>query len=201
MRIVDLSVALKANIASDPPSMLPTIEYIDHKQGAQDFAMMFPGLKPEHLPDGEARRSSASPSPPTTARIWTRPGISTRTMGGKPAMKIDEIPLEWCFSAGREARLPRQARRLCVHAPPTSKRELDRIGYQLKPLDIVLVNTAAGTAYGEPDFVDNRLRHGPRGDALSARAGVRVTGTDGWSWDAPFSTPRKRYDDDQRRRA
>ena len=36
MRIIDLSVALKANIASDPPSMLPKIEYLDHKQGAQD---------------------------------------------------------------------------------------------------------------------------------------------------------------------
>ena len=53
MRIVDLSVALKANIASDPPSMLPTIEYIDHKQGAQEFAQMFPGLKVEDLPGGE----------------------------------------------------------------------------------------------------------------------------------------------------
>ena len=49
MRIIDLSVALKAGIASDPPSMLPKIEYMDHKQGAQDFAMMFPGLKPEQL--------------------------------------------------------------------------------------------------------------------------------------------------------
>ena len=28
------------------------------------------------------------------------------------------------------------------------KRELDRIGYSLKPLDIVVVNTAAGKAYG-----------------------------------------------------
>jgi len=34
MRIIDLSVALKAGIASDPPSMLPKIEYMDHKQGA-----------------------------------------------------------------------------------------------------------------------------------------------------------------------
>src|ERR1700734_2921308 len=53
MRIIDLSVALKAGIVSDPPSMLPKIEYLDHKQGAQDFAMMFPGLKPEQLPNGE----------------------------------------------------------------------------------------------------------------------------------------------------
>ena len=50
MRIIDLSVALKAGIASDPPSMLPKIEYLDHKQGAQDFAMLFSGLKAEQLP-------------------------------------------------------------------------------------------------------------------------------------------------------
>ena len=48
MRIVDLSVALKAGIASDPPSMMPSIEYRDHKEGAKEFAMMFPGLKPDH---------------------------------------------------------------------------------------------------------------------------------------------------------
>jgi hypothetical protein len=38
MRIIDLSVALKAGIISDPPSMLPKIEYLDHRQGAQEFA-------------------------------------------------------------------------------------------------------------------------------------------------------------------
>ena len=52
-RLIDISVALKAGIKSDPPHSLPKIEYMDHKQGAQDFAMMFPGLKPEQLPNGE----------------------------------------------------------------------------------------------------------------------------------------------------
>ena len=32
--------------------------------------------------------------------------------------------------------------------------ELTRIGHTLQPLDIVLVNTAAGMAVGNPDFVD-----------------------------------------------
>jgi hypothetical protein len=64
MRIIDLSVALKAGIVSDPPSMLPKIEYQDHKEGAAEFAAMFPGLKPERLPAG-GRRWSRSRSPPT----------------------------------------------------------------------------------------------------------------------------------------
>ena len=41
-RIVDISVALKAGIASDPPYMLPSISYLDHKAGAENFMQVFP---------------------------------------------------------------------------------------------------------------------------------------------------------------
>ena len=40
----------------------------------------------------------------------------------------------------------------------------------LKPLDIVLVNTAAGKAVGNPNYVEHRLRHGLRGHDVSAGA-------------------------------
>ena len=76
--------------------------------------------------------------------------------------------------------------------PRDVEAELKRIGHTLAPLDIVVVNTSAGEAYGRPTMSQG-LRHGPRGDALSARRGVRVTGTDGWSWDAPFIHTRERY--------
>ena len=36
-RIIDISVALKAGIASDPPYMLPQINYLDHNAGALNF--------------------------------------------------------------------------------------------------------------------------------------------------------------------
>ena len=73
------------------------------------------------------------------------------------------------------------------------KRELDRIGYALKPSDIVLVNTAAGTAYGQPNFIDKGCGMGREATLFLTRQGVRVTGIDGWSWDAPFSFTRKRF--------
>ena len=38
---------------------------------------------------------------------------------GKPAMTIDQVPLEWCFNDAREARLPRQGR-TAMSAPPTT---------------------------------------------------------------------------------
>ena len=52
-RFVDLSVPLETGIASDPPQMLPQIEYLDHQQTAEQVMMFFPGLKREDLPGGE----------------------------------------------------------------------------------------------------------------------------------------------------
>src|SRR6516162_8272816 len=101
MRIIDLSVALKAGIASDPPSMLPKIEYQDHKQGAEDFAAMFPGLKPDDLPNREGAAMERITFTTHNGTHLDAPWHFASTMdGGKPAMKCDQIPLEWCFSPG-----------------------------------------------------------------------------------------------------
>ena len=45
-RIVDLSVALQAGIASDPPGQTPRITYVAHKDAAGLARMLqyFPGL-------------------------------------------------------------------------------------------------------------------------------------------------------------
>lgn len=65
--------------------------------------------------------------------------------------------------------------------------ELARVGYKLQPLDIVLVNTAAGLALGNPDFINIGCGMGYAATMYLPSRGVRVTGTDAWSWDAPFS--------------
>jgi kynurenine formamidase len=193
MRIIDLSVALKAGIASDPPSMLPKIEYMDHKQGAQDFAMLFPGLKPEQLPNGEGAAMERITFTTHNGTHLDAPWHFASTMdGGKPAMKSDEIPLEWCFSSGVKLDF-RDKPDGYVCRGADVERELDRIGYVLKPLDIVLVNTAAGAAYGQPNFLDKGCGMGREATLFLLKQGVRVTGTDGWSWDAPFSFTAKRF--------
>ena len=52
-RIVDISVALQNDIASDPPGSEPQITYIAHKQSAPEVCKYFPGMTPDQLPDGE----------------------------------------------------------------------------------------------------------------------------------------------------
>ena len=101
MRIVDLSVALKAGIASDPPYMLPSIEYVDHREGAKQFTQVFPGLKVEQLPDGEGPAVERVTISTHNGTHLDAPWHFASTMdGGKPSWKIDQVPLEWFFSAG-----------------------------------------------------------------------------------------------------
>ena len=49
-RFIDLSVALEAEIASDPDVMLPEIEYMSHADTASQVMAFFPGLTQDDLP-------------------------------------------------------------------------------------------------------------------------------------------------------
>jgi hypothetical protein len=168
-RIVDISVALKAGIVSDPPYMLPQITYLDHNAGALNFMAVF-GVTRDQLPDGAGPAVEQVAISTHNGTHLDAPYHFHPTMdNGKPAMTIDEVPLEWCFNDAIKLDFLDKADGYVCTADDM-KRALDRIGYQLKPLDIVLVNTTAGKAYGQPDFIDRGCGFG-RGDAVSAEPG------------------------------
>ena len=52
-RIIDISVPLQNDIASDPPGHEPKITYLGHKQSAPEVCKFFRGLAPSDLPDQE----------------------------------------------------------------------------------------------------------------------------------------------------
>ena len=54
--------------------------------------------------------------------------------------------------------------------------ELKRIGHTLKPLEIVVVNTAAGVRYGEPDYVPTGCGMGREATLYLTSRGVKITG-------------------------
>lgn len=68
-----------------------------------------------------------------------------------------------------------------------------RIGHTLLPMEIVVVNTAAGTAYGSDHYVSSGCGIGREATLFLLERGVRVTGTDAWSWDAPFVYTKEKY--------
>lgn len=186
-RIIDISVTLRGGIASDPPGLLPTIEYLDHRQTAADLVGHFPGVTVDDLPDGEGWAVEWVHMTTHSGTHLDAPYHYASTMnGGERAMTIDEVPLEWCFQPGVKLDF-RHFEDGYVVTPADIDAELDRIGHQLSPLEIVIVNTSAGTRYGEPDYVSRGCGVGRDATLHLLEQGIRVTGTDGWSWDAPFT--------------
>ncbi|MBV9539177.1 MAG: cyclase family protein [Acidisphaera sp.] len=195
-RLIDISVPLQAGIASDPPYNLPEIDYNDHTKTAPRMAE-YMGIKVEDLPGGVYAGTER-------CRIGTHNGTHVDAPwhyfptsnhelipGGEPSPRIDELPLEWFLQPGVKLDFRHFADGYTVSAADVQA-ELARIGHALKPLEIVVVNTAAGTRYGEDDYIDRGCGMGREATLWLLRQGVRVVGTDGWSWDPPFSHTRRR---------
>lgn len=192
-RFIDLSVALETDIASDPEMMLPQIEYMSHADTAGQVMSFFPGLNREDLPGGEGWAVEKLSIHTHNGTHLDAPYHHHSTMdGGKRALTIDEVPLEWCFSPGVKLDFRHFDDGYLV-TPEDIQAELNRIEHTLKPLDIVVVNTSAAEHYGKPDYLTKGCGMGREATMQLLEHGVRLTGTDAWSWDAPFSATAKRY--------
>ena len=192
-RFVDLSVPLETGIQSDPPIMLPQIEYMTHAQTAEQVMSFFPGLRKEDLPGGEGWAVERLTIATHNGTHLDAPYHHHSTMNnGERAITIDEVPLEWCLNPGVKLDFRHFADGYVVTAADVEA-ELNRIGHDLKPLDIVVVNTSAGDRYGHPDFLMRGCGMGRAATLYLLERGVRVTGTDAWSWDAPFALTAQQY--------
>lgn len=189
--IIDLSVFLENDVISDPPGYGPSIEYIDHKASVTGLLGFFPGLAADDLPDGEAWAIERVALTTHNGTHLDAPYHYASTMdakigdGGKRAITIDEVPLDWCFQPGVKLDF-RHFSDGYVATAEDVEAELARIGHTLSPLEIVVVNTSAGDRFGYDDYVASGCGMGRDATLYLTERGVRVTGTDGWSWDAPF---------------
>jgi kynurenine formamidase len=192
-RFIDISIPLENGVVSDPPAYLPRIQYIDHKMSVPELAAFFPGIEPGDLPDGEAWAFERIELITHNGTHLDAPYHFATTMDkGQRAITIDEVPLDWCFRPG--VRLDfRHLPDGYVVTVAEVEAELARIGHTLQPLDIVLVNTRAGSRYGHDDYLTSGVGMGREATLHLLERGVRLTGTDAWSWDAPFSHTARAY--------
>jgi len=192
-RFVDLSIYLENDVISDPVPFTPKIQYHKHENTAGQIAGFFPGLRKEDLPDGQGWAVETVNLSTHNGTHLDAPYHFHPTMNkGERAITIDEVPLEWCFQPGIKLDF-RHLPDGHVASAREVEAELERIGHKLSPLEIVLVNTSAGAAYGRPDYVAKGCGMGREATLYLLERGVRVTGTDGWSWDAPFVHTREKY--------
>lgn len=189
-KFVDLSMYLENDAPSDPPPLAPRIQYLTHQQTFEQIAPFFPGLRRKDLPDGETWAVELAQISTHNGTHLDAPYHFHSTMdkalgAKKPAITIDDVPLEWCFQPGVKLDF-RHFDDGYVATAADVEAELRRIGHTLRPLEIVVINTRAGSRAGQPDYVGAGCGMGYEATMYLLERGVRLTGTDAWSWDAPF---------------
>ena len=192
-RIVDLSVPIENDVKSDPPGATPSITYIDHDQSVPQILSFFPGLTADQLPEGKGWAVERVQLSTHNGTHLDAPWHFHPTMNrGERAWTIDEVPLDWCFRPGVKLDF-RHFPDGYVATAADVEAELARIGRTVQPLDIVVVNTKAGERYGRDDYVASGCGMGREATLYLLERGVRLTGIDGWSWDAPFIHTARRF--------
>lgn len=186
VKLIDLSIDIEVNLPSDPPAMIPQILYMDHMAGADQMLEFFKGATREHLPKGLGWAVEMVTLTTHSGTHLDAPYHYHPTMDkGKKALTIDEIPLEWCFSDAVLLDFTHKKDGEGISARDVEQ-ELHRIGYTIKPLDIVLVRTGADRFWGRPEY----LLKGPgmtrESTLFLLDRGVKVVGIDSWSWDRPL---------------
>ena len=200
-RFVDLSIYLENDVVSDPPAFAPKIEYFTHEDSFAQIEPFFPGLKKEDLPDGEGWAVEMVQLCTHNGTHLDAPYHFHSTMDKalgekKPAIAIDDVPLEWCFQPGVKLDFCHLPDGHVVTAAEVAA-ELKRINHTLQPLEIVVVNTRAGKQYGKENYVATGCGMGYDATMYLLERGVRLTGTDAWSWDAPFVHTAAKYSESQ----
>ncbi len=198
-RFVDLSIFLENDVASDPPGLEPRIEYFTHENTYEQIAPFFPGLGKDDLPDGEGWAVEMVHLSTHNGTHLDAPYHFHSTMDEalgdkKKSIAIHDVPLEWCFQPGVKLDFRHFADGYVVSAADVEA-ELARIKHTLSPLEIIAVNTRAGSRYGHQDYVSAGCGMGYEATMYLLERGVRLTGTDAWSWDAPFVHTAKKYNE------
>ena len=184
LRIVDLSVPLVDGAVSEP--MPPSIDYIDHQgEGLRQMQTFF-GVEPKDLVYSQGlgwaiERITAITHTGTHVDAPYHYGPQSE---GKPARRIDEVPLDWCFAPGvvLDVRDQPDGKEITV---PDLEGCLERIHYALQPRDIVLLWTGADERLESSRYFE---QPGLGRDATLwlIEKGVRVIGIDAYTLDRPF---------------
>ena len=195
-RLIDLSVPLRAGIASDPPYMLPEIDYADHHQTAPGIAAYF-GVNVDQLPEGQyaamenCRISSHNGTHVDAPYHYFSRMDEAITPAACPPCASTKCRWNGCISpASSSTSATSRTGRSC--SPSRSRPSWPASATNCSRWRSSSPTRAAGSRYGEPDYVDRGCGFGRAATLWLVEQGIRVVGTDAWSWDAPFSHTRQR---------
>jgi len=105
--------------------------------------------------------------------------------GGEPAWTIDQVPLDWCIGDGVTVDFRDKPDGYKVQIEDLEE-YFEKVRYQLQPGNIVLINTGADNKWGTKEYLTAGCGMSYDSTLWLIDKGVRVMGTDGWSWDVPL---------------
>lgn len=186
LRLIDLSVALEHEAAGERTK--PKIEYVTHADAGLKSMMDTFGAKAEDFVyshgHGWAVENLVVGS--HTATHIDAPYHYGATSDGKPARRIDEVPLEWCFGPGVVLDMRHRKPGEVISIADLQQRLRD-LGYRLSAGDIVLIHTGAATRWGTPEYFQQ-----PGLDRDSTlwlvEQGIHMIGIDAWTLDRDFAS-------------
>lgn len=197
-KIIDLSIAIENDLPSDPPPQIPKIEYLTHKGTAQMMTTYFKNLiTVDDLPEGNGWALENITLTTHSGTHLDAPYHFYPTQNhGEPAATIDQVPLEWCIGNGVKIDMTDKPDGYKIMAKDLEV-YFKKVDYTLKEGDIVLLETGASKKWGTREYLLS-------GAGMSAEAthwiidhGVKVVGTDAWSWDVPLAMEADEFERDR----
>jgi kynurenine formamidase len=180
-QIIDLSLPLE-NFCYYPSP--PEIVYWDHCEGTRRMGVPN-SLDEEDFPE---RMHLAAEK----VTLWSHAGTHMDApyhygpvVEGKPAKRIDQIPLEWCYGDGVILDLTCKKPGDLITVEDL-KAALGKIGYELKAWNIVLLRTDAYKHFHQHDYPEAGPGMGREATLWLVGHGVKVMGIDTYTFDRPI---------------
>ena len=196
MRFIDLSLPVDDTLKETHAAKIDRITHaagVEHfneivmaqkPQGKERFAKGERAATPDEIPDGEMLSLEIVHASVHMGSHVDAPFHFGSQCEGKPAKKIEDLPLEWCYGPGvrldfTHLKYPQNITRAEV------EKALKKISYTLKKNDIVLLYTGGDKLLGTPEYVHKYV--GMMTDALKfiLDQGVRMLGIDTIGLDRP----------------
>jgi kynurenine formamidase len=180
VKIIDLSVPVSTKGNRNDQ---PEIEYRTHKETAEMAAETY-GVEAADFRNGQYAAIETITLTTHATSHMDAPYHYAPTSEGKPAKTIDQIPLEWCFGDGVVLDFHHKKKGEGISSEEVQQ-SLDKIGYKLKPFDIVLIRTDIYKHYMERGY--EYMHPGMTKEATRwiLNHGIKVVGIDAWGWDIP----------------
>lgn len=184
MKIIDLSHTIETLPDDMPAFMRVEVTYTDHAAGAIDLQQAF-GVPPRLMRNEEGPSGERLSIGTHAATHVDAPWHYNSTIQDAPAATIDELPVDRFFGPGVVVDARHKADGDVVTMQEMQE-GIAAAGHDLRPGDIVLVNTGRDAFYHDPDYMLRGCGVSPEATRWLYAQGVRVVGIDAWGWDAPL---------------